>query len=62
MFQTTTIITGPNAGARFTGAGSHRAARAAAKGQGRSFITKFVMDGTVSYTAWDANGFITASY
>lgn len=60
MTQTTTIITGNNAGAKFSGAGSLRMARAAA--MGRKFVLKFVHDGQTVFTVWNADGVMVESY
>lgn len=62
MNQSTTILVGPNAGAKFYGAGSLRQARSAAKNRGRRFITKFVLNGTVGYGVWSEDGTLVASY
>lgn len=62
MDTTTTIIVGPNAGAKFYGGGSLRAARSIAKGRGRRFVTKFVTPTTVAYTVWSEEGVALAHY
>ena len=62
MSQTTTIITGPDAGMKFYGAGSLRAARALAKNRGRRFILKFTINGTTTYSVWNADGTTLATY
>lgn len=60
MTQTTTIIIGNNAGTKHHGAGSLRAARAAARG--RKFILKFVHNGKTTYSVWNADGVMVGSY
>jgi hypothetical protein len=65
MTQTTTIITGNNAGATFHGAGSLRMARAAARG--RKFVlkttnTENVFTLKVVFTVWNADGVMVGSY
>jgi hypothetical protein len=60
MNQTTTIITGNNAGAKFHGAGSLRQARAAARG--RKFVLKYVTGSTTVFTVWNADGVMVGSY
>lgn len=58
--QNATIIIGTNNGTVFTGPGSLRAARAAAKGT--KAVIRFVRDGVASLIAFDPNGTITASF
>lgn len=60
MNQTTTIIIGNNAGTKYTGPGSLRLGRAAAKG--RRSILKYTNGTTIVYSVWDADGVMVDSY
>lgn len=62
MVQITTILVGPSAGSRFIGPGSIREARSWAKGRGRRFVTKTIIEGRTSYGVWDEQGFLMALY